>query len=59
MFSFQIQNPDSYRLSTCDVIKALGRMSSLTLPAVILGEGKSLIPKPGQTGFLSLGGQPV
>ena len=27
---------------------ALGRMSSLALPAVILGEGKSLISKPGQ-----------
>ena len=30
-------------------------MSSLALPAVFLGEGKSLIPKPGQIGLFSLG----
>ena len=29
----------------------------VVLPAVIIGEGKSLIPKPGQTGLLSHGRQ--
>ena len=33
---------------------ALGRMSSLVLPAVILGEGKSLISKPGQEELVSV-----
>ena len=33
---------------------ALGRMSSLALPAVILGEGKSLISKPGQEELVSV-----
>ena len=43
----------------CLQTSAPGRMSSIALPAVILGEGKSLIPKPGQTGLLSHGKQPV
>ena len=33
---------------------ALGRMSSLALPAVILGEGKSLISKHGQEELVSV-----
>ena len=36
-----------------------GRMSSIVLPAVITGKGKSMIPKPGPTGLLSHGRQPV
>ena len=32
----------------------MGRMSSLALPAVILGEGKSLISKPGQEELVSV-----
>ena len=34
-------------------------MSLIALPAVIRREGKSLIPKPGQTGLLSYDRQPV
>ena len=34
-------------------------MGSIALPAVILGEEKSLIQKPGQTGHLSHDRQPV
>ena len=34
-------------------------MNTIALPAVILGEGKSLISNPAQTGLLSHGRQPV
>ena len=49
------QKARNWRLQT----SAPGRMSSVALPGVILGEGKSLISKPGQTGLLSHGRQPV
>ena len=38
---------------------APGRVSSIALPAVILGEGKSLISETVQTGLLKHGRQPV
>ena len=43
----------------CLQTNALGRMSSLVLPAVILVEGKSLILKPGETRLFSHERQPV
>ena len=44
-----------WRLKT----SAPGKMRSIALPAVILGEGKSLISKPGQMGLFSHGRQPI